>query len=82
SGGKSLHAWFFVEDMSYQDLIRLFSVACMLEADPKTWDVCGWVRMPGGNRYDEGKPPVMQRILFFNPGVLHERADTATNSIG
>ena len=82
SGGKSLHAWFFAEDMSDQDQIRFFSVACMLEADPKTWDVCGWVRMPGGNRYDEGKPPVMQRILFFNPGVLYERADTATNSIG
>ena len=82
SGGKSLHAWFFVEDMSYQDQIRLFSVACMLEADPKTWDVCGWVRMPGGNRRAGSEILGKQKILFFNPGVLHERADTATNFIG
>ena len=65
SGGKSVHAWYRVEAMSAWDQARFFAVACLLGADPTRWDVCGWLRMPGGLRVVDGVPKVRQRILYF-----------------
>jgi len=67
SGGKSLHAWFHIERWSPRDQARFFAAACLLGADPTRWDVCGWVRMPGGLRPVDGGDSVRQRILYFNP---------------
>jgi hypothetical protein len=67
SGGKSLHAWFRVDRLNARDQVRFFCVACLLGADPTRWDICGWLRMPGGLRLVAGAPAVRQRILYFNP---------------
>ena len=78
SGGKSLHAWFHVEHWSSHDQARFFASACLLGADPTRWDICGWVRMPGGLRPVDGRDPVRQRILYFNSqdlGGCQQRGD-------
>ncbi|MBE7499067.1 MAG: hypothetical protein HS113_01905 [Verrucomicrobiales bacterium] len=67
SGGKSLHAWFRVSDLTVRDQVRFFCVACLLGADPTRWDICGWLRMPGGLRVVEGVPTVRQRIIHLSP---------------
>lgn len=71
SGGKSLHGWFRVEGMPARDQARFFAMACVLGADRTRWDVCGWLRMPGGTRRShvgdgrlEMGDGVRQRILF------------------
>ena len=71
SGGQSLHAWFRVDHLSARDHVRFFYVACLLGADPTRWDLCGWLRMPGGLRVVEGVPSVRQQILHFNPDLAH-----------
>ncbi len=71
SGGKSLHAWFRVDHLAARDQVRFFYVACLLGADDSRWDICGWLRMPGGLRVIEGVPAVRQRILHFNPTSTH-----------
>jgi len=68
SGGKSVHAWYRVDAMSARDQGRFFSVACVLGADRTRWDVCGWLRMPGGLRVVDGRPCVRQRIIYFDRG--------------
>jgi hypothetical protein len=78
SGGKSVHAWYAVERMRRQDQARFFAVCCMLGADPTRWDICGWLRMPGGLRVrpdpstgsGQAVQQVRQRILYFNDAVL------------
>jgi len=50
SGGKSLHGWFHVEELGAKDQVRFFSACCALGADRTRWDICGWLRMPGGWR--------------------------------
>ena len=60
SGGKSLHAWFWVEDLPRAEQMRFFGVATALGADPSKWDQSSWVRMPGGIRGDR-----RQSIVFF-----------------
>ena len=70
SGGKSVHAWFFVEGMARKDQARFFAVACLLGADATRWDICGWLRMPGGTRVKADGTRARQRILYFNPGAL------------
>ena len=67
SGGKSVHAWFRVDHLSARDQVLFFYTACLLGADPTRWDICGWLRMPGGLRVVGGVPSVRQRILHFNP---------------
>jgi hypothetical protein len=67
SGGKSLHAWFRVSGLTVRDQVRFFCVACLLGADPTRWDLCGWLRMPGGLRVVEGVPTVRQRIIHLSP---------------
>ncbi len=65
SGGKSVHAWYRVDGMSAQQQARFFAIACLLGADRTRWDVCGWLRMPGGLRQREGAEPVRQKILYW-----------------
>ncbi|MCZ7636742.1 MAG: hypothetical protein M5U12_12335 [Verrucomicrobia bacterium] len=65
SGGKSLHGWFCVGHLGLRDQARLFAVGCLLGCDPTRWDICGWLRMPGGLRQVEGVPAVRQRIIHF-----------------
>lgn len=67
SGGKSLHAWFRIEDWCPREQAKFFAAACLLGADPTRWDVCGWLRMPGGLRVENGCPQTRQRVLYFNP---------------
>jgi len=71
SGGKSLHGWFRVDQLNARDQVRFFCAACLLGADPTRWDICGWLRMPGGLRVVEGVPAVRQRIIHFNSGAPH-----------
>ena len=73
SGGKSVHAWYAVEAMSRQDQARFFAVACLLGADQTRWDICGWLRMPGGLRVKPDPSTgsgqasrVRQRILYWS----------------
>lgn len=65
SGGKSLHGWFHVEEMARQEQAKFFAVACLLGADRTRWDVCGWLRMPGGLRPKENNRPVRQKIVYY-----------------
>ena len=66
SGGKSVHAWYAVEAMTRQDQARFFALACLLGADQTRWDICGWLRMPGGLRVKPDFGRVRQRILYWN----------------
>jgi hypothetical protein len=73
SGGKSVHAWYAVEAMTRQDQARFFALACLLGADQTRWDICGWLRMPGGLRVKPDPSTgsgqasrVRQRILYWN----------------
>jgi hypothetical protein len=63
SGGKSIHGWFDVRNLSEHDKARFFAAACRMGADRTLWDPCKLVRMPGGKR-SNGRP---QPILYFNP---------------
>ncbi len=65
SGGKSVHAWFRVEGMPAREQAKFFAVACLLGADRTRWDMCGWLRMPGGLRVVDGRPSVRQKILYW-----------------
>lgn len=67
SGGKSLHGWFKVDHLGLRDQARLFAVGCLLGCDPTRWDLCGWLRMPGGLRVVEGVPSVRQRVVYLAP---------------
>jgi len=70
SGGKSVHAWFHVEPMARQDQARFFALACLLGADPTRWDLCGWLRMPGGTRVKADGTRARQRILYWAPEAM------------
>ena len=65
SGGKSVHAWYRVDGMTDREQGRFFAAACALGADATRWDVCGWLRMPGGLRVVNEVPQKRQRILYF-----------------
>jgi len=67
SGGKSLHGWFRVDHLGLRDHVRLFFVGCLLGCDPSRWDICGWLRVPGGTRQVNGTPSIRQRIVYFKP---------------
>ena len=70
SGGKSVHAWFYVEGMARQDQARFFALACLLGADATRWDICGWLRMPGGARLKADGTRARQRILYWAPEAI------------
>lgn len=87
SGGKSLHGWFRVEDLGAKDQVRFFAVCCVLGADRTRWDICGWLRMPGGMRRVEKQGAgsrghgdevgVRQRILYFGNRTSHVERPTS-----
>jgi hypothetical protein len=79
SGGKSVHAWYAVEAMARQDQARFFAVACLLGADQTRWDICGWLRMPGGLRPKADGARVRQRILYFSPRAAEPRREEQSN---
>lgn len=89
SGGKSVHAWYAVEAMARQEQARFFAAACLLGADQTRWDICGWLRMPGGLRVKPDSSRVRQRILYWDPGAIgriehngrmNEREDDGTET--
>lgn len=66
SGGKSLHGWFYFEGVPEQETSRFMKYAVSLGADPATWTLSQFVRMPDGTR-ENGK---RQAVYFFNPDVI------------
>lgn len=66
SGGKSLHAWFWVEELPRAEQMRFFGVAAALGADTSKWDASSWVRMPGGVR--PTNPGERQQNIVFYAG--------------
>ena len=70
SGGKSLHTWFYCEGVEETRLRTFMEYAVSLGADPATWTRCQLVRMPGGQRDNGAGPKVLQRIHYYDPGVM------------
>ena len=66
SGGKGLHAWFWVNGLADDELIPFFQLACELGGDRALWTRSQFARIPDGTR-DNGQP---QRVYYFNPEVL------------
>jgi len=66
SGGKGLHAWFWVNGLSDDELIPFFRLACEFGGDKALWTRSQFARIPDGTR-DNGRP---QRVYYFNPEVL------------
>lgn len=64
SGGKSVHGWFDVKDVSEDVVHEFFAEAVMLGADPKMWSVCQFSRMPGGTNPKTGR---RQEVLIYEP---------------
>ena len=67
-GNKSLHAWFSTVGQPDDRVLNFFRYAVSLGADPATWSICQFVRMPEGRR-DNG---VRQVVWFLNPGCSDE----------
>jgi hypothetical protein len=61
SGGRSLHSWFDVRDLSAEDLSKLRCYASALGADPATFTACQLVRNPNATR-ENGSP---QKVFFL-----------------
>ena len=66
SGGKSLHGWFYCQDMSNEQLWPFMHYARQLGACRATWGRSQFVRMPGGRRSTGAR----QKVFFFNPEVV------------
>ena len=66
SGAKSLHGWFYCENISDENVSRFCRYAEALGADRAHWIRSQFTRMPDGLR-DNGK---RQSVYFFNPGVV------------
>ena len=64
SGGKSLHAWWYCEELADDDLLKFMRYAVSLGADHATWTRSQFVRLPGGWRADKQR---RQEVLFFDP---------------
>jgi hypothetical protein len=72
SGGKSLHGWFFCAGVADDTVLKFFRYAVSLGADPATWSLCQFVRMPGGCRgKDKHGKDIRQVVFFFNPRPIH-----------
>lgn len=61
SGGRSLHGWFDVRNLSAEDLSKLRRYAAALGADRATFTACQLVRNPNATRED-GSP---QKVHFL-----------------
>jgi hypothetical protein len=68
TGGKGLHAWFFVAGKSDPEILSFFSIACELGADPLLWGRSQFARVPDGSRDDDGRGTT-QHVIYFNPEV-------------
>lgn len=66
SGNKSLHAWFNVEGHPEATVLRFFTHAVSLGADPATWSRSQFCRLPGGYNYDKAS---VQQLHYLNPGL-------------
>ena len=66
SGGKSLHAWFFVEGQDESHLKKFMKTAVSLGADDATWAPVQFVRMPDGIR-DNGR---RQSVFYFDNELI------------
>jgi len=66
SGGKSLHAWYYVDGVSDDELRPFMAHACELGGDHALWTRSQFCRMPDGER-DNGK---RQTVYYFNPEVV------------
>ena len=63
SGGKSLHAWWDIASMAYEQQKEWFYKAVPLGADWRVFDVtCQFVRMPHGTREITG---VRQSVIYW-----------------
>jgi hypothetical protein len=69
SGGRSIHAWYWCEGLTDEQLRPFMVRAVRLGADYATWTKCQLVRMPDGTR-DDGK---RQLVYFFAPDVIRSR---------
>jgi hypothetical protein len=65
SGGKSLHAWYYVAGQPEEELRRFMAHACELGGDPAMWTRSQFCRMPDGTRDNENR----QTVYYFNPEV-------------
>ena len=66
SGSRSLHAWFRVEGHPEDSVLRFFTHAVSLGADPATWSPSQFCRLPGGHNHDKG---AVQEVYYLNPGA-------------
>jgi hypothetical protein len=66
SGGKSLHAWFYVEGRPEKELEKFMRYAVSLGADRMLWQKCQLARMPDGTRENGSR----QAIIYFQPEAL------------
>lgn len=71
SGRKSLHGWYYCQNVEETLTRHFFEFAVRLGADSKTWTRSQFVRMPWGLRTTpEGAAYALQPVLYFNPGVV------------
>lgn len=82
SGGKSLHGWFRVEELGAKDQVRFFSACCALGADRTRWDICGWLRMPGGLRPGGQKSEVGGQDSGIRQRIVYARLRLADKGYG
>ena len=68
SGGKSLHAWWTCATADEEQHLAFFRYAVALGADPATWTLCQYVRLPQGRRPETG---ARQSVYYFNPECSH-----------
>jgi hypothetical protein len=66
SGGKSIHGWWYCENVPEDKLRSFHNYAITLGADPRLWLKSQFCRMPDGTRQN-GKP---QPVYYFNPDTL------------
>jgi len=66
SGGKSIHAWFNVSNLSTYEKLYFYRFAVYLGADDTLFDMSKLVRMPGGKR-NNGQH---QGIIYWEPNNL------------
>jgi len=78
SGGKSLHAWFPVWELTQKEQLDFFSAACILGADPATWVRCQLVRVPGGRRDSD----TVQICFYLDPDACLSASAQNTQHAG
>ncbi|QTN33152.1 hypothetical protein HZ994_12795 [Akkermansiaceae bacterium] len=66
SGGKSLHAWWDCRGITGNITAYFFRYAVSLGADPATWRLSQFVRLPQGWRHDKKR---RQEVYFFDPSA-------------